>query len=102
MYIVFVHVHVKPEYIDEFIKETTVNAQASIQEPGILRFDFLRQTEDPNRFTLVEVYKKPEDQLAHRETRHYNHWKGVVEKMMADPRSGIKYKNIIPADGDWK
>jgi autoinducer 2-degrading protein len=102
MYIVFVHIHVKVEMIDPFKALTLENAKNSIHEPGIVRFDFLQQAEDPSKFTLIEVYFTPEDQLKHRETKHYQVWKDSVTEMMAEPRVGIKYKNIMPVDGDWK
>jgi len=102
MHIVLVHVHVKPEMIQQFIEATSENARNSIQEAGVVRFDFLQQAEDPTRFTLVEVYKTPDDQLKHRETRHYNVWKDAATDMMAEPRVGVKYKNLLPPDEAWK
>ncbi len=56
MHIDLVHIHIKPEFREAFIQATLENARNSIQEEGIARFDFLQQKEDPNRFTLVEVY----------------------------------------------
>jgi (4S)-4-hydroxy-5-phosphonooxypentane-2,3-dione isomerase len=101
MHIVLVHVHVKPEYIEEFKAATLNNARNSMQEAGVIRFDFLQQAEDPTRFTLIEVYKSPQDQLLHRETRHYQVWRDTVPDMMAEQRVGIKYANLFPEDPDW-
>lgn len=102
MHIVFVHIRVKEYTIDAFIKETLDNARNSINEPGVIRFDFFQQAEDPTRFTLVEVYKTPEDQNKHRETAHYNRWKNAVVGMMAEPRQGVRYVNLYPEDAGWK
>ncbi len=102
MHIVLVYIHVKPESREEFIQLTLDNARNSILEPGILRFDFLHQGDDPDRFVLVEVYRTPDDQVKHRETPHYKTWKDAVADMMADPRQGIKYHNIFPEDRDWE
>lgn len=101
MHIVLVNIHIKPEYLEQFKAASMENAKNSILEPGIVRFDFLQQTEDPTRFLLVEVYRTPEDQLKHRDTWHYQTWRDAVTDMMADPRVGIKYKNILPEDKDW-
>ena len=101
MHIVLVHIHVKPEAIENFKKATTENARNSIKEAGILQFDCLQQTEDPSRFTLMEVYHTPEDQLLHRETKHYSAWKDAVADMQAEPRQGIKYVNVYPDDSEW-
>jgi autoinducer 2-degrading protein len=101
MHIVLVHIHVKPEFVEAFKQASIANASNSVQEAGVVRFDFIQQTEDPTRFTLVEVYKNPEAQAAHRETAHYLTWRDTVTDMMAEPRQGIKYTNIFPSDENW-
>ena len=100
MHIVFVNVCVKPEAVDQFTEATIQNASNSIKEPGVIRFDFFRQVDETNRFTLVEIYKSPEDQLKHRETDHYNKWRLTVADMMAEPRQGVRYINIYPVETD--
>lgn len=102
MHIVLVYVHVKPEEIETFKLATMENARNSINEPGIVRFDFLQTAEDPTQFVLVEVYRSPDDQLKHRETPHYNVWKDTVANMMVEPRKGVKYTNLFPEDDAWK
>jgi autoinducer 2-degrading protein len=101
MYIVLVHIKVKSEYVEPFIQASLQNAKHSIQEAGIARFDVIQETEDPTRFILVEVYRTPEDQLRHRDTKHYQLWRDTVEDMMEEPRQGIKYKNLFPDDNQW-
>ncbi len=101
MYIVQVFVHVKPEHVDAFRAATLDNAHNSVQEPGIARFDVLQQLDDPQRFTLIEVYRAPEDQARHRETAHYARWRDAVADMMAEPRSAVKYGNVYPGDEGW-
>jgi quinol monooxygenase YgiN len=66
------HIVVKPEYIDAFVNATIDNASNSVKEPGIARFDVIQQTDDPGRFTLVEVYRSPDDAPKHKQTGHYN------------------------------
>ncbi len=102
MYIVHVLIHIKPEAIEDFRKATIINAQNSNKEPGIIRFDFLQQQDDPTRYTLVEIYRTPEDQLKHRETSHYNAWKDTVAEMMAEPRVGVKFSPIYPDESSWE
>lgn len=99
MQIVHVHVHVKPEFVEAFKQATIENATNSVKEAGIARFDVIQQTEDPTRFILVEVYKTAEAPAAHKETVHYKRWRDDVMKMMTEPRQGIKYSYIFPADG---
>jgi autoinducer 2-degrading protein len=102
MHIVHVHVHVKSQFVDEFIQATLENANNSVQEPGIARFDFIQDQDDPTKFVLVEVYRDAETGPArHKETAHYNKWRETVAEMMAEPRYSVKYDNIFPADQGW-
>ena len=101
MFIVHVFIHVTPECVAAFKLATLENAQSSIQEPGIARFDFVGQLDDPNRFVLVEVYRTPEDAGKHKETAHYATWRDTVADMMAEPRSSTKYSNLAPDEGGW-
>ena len=101
MNIVFVHVHVKPEFVDAFKQASLENASSSVKEEGIARFDVVQQSDDPTRFVLVEVYKTAEAPAAHKETAHYLKWRDTVAEMMAEPRQGIKYSNNFPDDSGW-
>ena len=97
MLIVHVHVHVKSEAVEAFKRATLANAQASVKEPGIARFDVLQHQEDPTRFVLIEIYRTPESPAAHKETAHYLTWRDAVAPMMAEPRSSVKFSNVFPA-----
>lgn len=101
MFIVHVFVHVKPDCVEAFKAASLENAQNSIQEAGIARFDVLQQQDDPTRFVLVEVYRTPDDPARHKETAHYQRWRDAVAEMMAEPRSSIKYSNLFPDDQGW-
>ena len=101
MLIVHVYVHVKPGTADAFIQATLQNVRNSIREPGVARFDFMRQSDDPDRFILVEAYRTPEDVARHKETDHYKVWRDTVESMMAEPRASIKTTNIFPGEKGW-
>jgi autoinducer 2-degrading protein len=101
MFIVHVHVHVKPEFVEAFKDATLENGRNSVQEPGIGRFDVIQQLDDPTRFVLVEVYRTPDDPARHNKTAHYQTWRDTVAEMMAEPRSSVKYANIFPDDKGW-
>jgi autoinducer 2-degrading protein len=101
MIIVHVFVHVKPEFVDAFCQATMDNADNSVKEPGVARFDVIQQTDDPTRFLLVEVYRTPQAPDRHKDTSHYQIWRGKVAPMMAEPRRSIKYTNIFPDDQGW-
>ena len=101
MLIVHVHVHVKPEFVEAFRRSSAQNAQASVLEPGIARFDVIQQADDPCRFVLVEVYRTAGDPARHKETAHYSAWRDAVAPMMAEPRQSVKYGNVFPEDEGW-
>lgn len=101
MLIVHVHVRVKPECVEAFRHATIENAQHSIQEPGIARFDVVQQRDDSARFVLVEVYRDDFAAAAHKETAHYKKWRDAVADMMAEPRSSVKFDNLFPSHTGW-
>lgn len=96
MHVTLVHVHVKPEHIDDFIAACRLNHQASIQEAGNRRFDVLQSPENPARFVLYEAYVSAEDAAAHKQTAHYLAWRDTVAAWMAEPRQGIQYQALFP------
>jgi len=98
MLVVHVHVHVKEDKIDEFKKISIENAQNSLCEPGIARFDVLRQNDDKSKFVLIEVYKTAEAPAKHKETPHYKKWRDAVTDMMEEPRFSVKFTNLFPED----
>jgi len=101
MFIVHVFVHVKDENVEAFKSATFENAQNSLREPGIARFDVVQQQDDPTRFVLVEVYRTADDPAKHKETDHYKKWRDTVADMMEEPRSAIKFHNIHPNEKGW-
>jgi autoinducer 2-degrading protein len=97
MLIVHVHVHVKPESVEDFRQASVENARYSVKEPGVARFDVLQQQDDPTRFVLIEVFRTAEAAAAHKETNHYAKWRDAVTSMMAEPRNSVKYNAVFPA-----
>jgi autoinducer 2-degrading protein len=102
MHVVCVHVHVKPENRDDFVRASIENAKGTAREPGNLRFDVLQSVDDPNRFVLYEVYRDEAGMAAHKETPHYATWRDTVAPWMAEPRQGVKYLSHFPeTEEEW-
>src|SRR5947207_11565684 len=101
MLVVHVHIHVKPECVEDFKRASLANARESLKEPGIARFDVAQQQDDPTRFVLVEAYRNAQAPAAHKETKHYQTWRDAVAPMMATPRSSVKFTNVFPTDQEW-
>jgi (4S)-4-hydroxy-5-phosphonooxypentane-2,3-dione isomerase len=102
MIIVHVHVHVKPDSVEDFEAATLENAGNSIREPGVVRFDVVRQEDDHTRFVLVEIYRTADDPARHKATAHYAAWRDAVEPMMAEPRRSVRYQELFPESVAWE
>lgn len=100
MYVVCVSVRVKPEAAAEFVAATLDNARNTRAEAGNVRFDVLRQEDDPARFTLYEVYLRKDDFARHQQTEHYLRWKQTVAEMMAEPRVGVRHTSLFFGDSE--
>jgi (4S)-4-hydroxy-5-phosphonooxypentane-2,3-dione isomerase len=94
MKIVIVNIRVAEGRADDFIAATLENAGFSLEEPGIFRFELLRDEGSADRFVLVEGYRDAEAQAAHKETAHYLKWRDLVEPMMAEPRTRGVYARL--------
>jgi (4S)-4-hydroxy-5-phosphonooxypentane-2,3-dione isomerase len=94
MLVVHVLVQVKPESVADFIAATRANAEASLREPGVARFDVVQQQDDPCRFVLVEAYRTESAPADHKATPHYATWRDTVAPMMAVPRQSVRYHSV--------
>jgi autoinducer 2-degrading protein len=96
MIVTIVHINVKPEHIEEFIRATSENHLQSVKEPGNLRFDVLQKGDSPTEFALYEAYENESAAAAHKETAHYFKWRDKVVTWMATPRQGVRYNALLP------
>lgn len=99
--IVHVDVAVRPEDMAAFLAATEQNARASREEPGVVRFDVLRDRDDEGRVLLVEIYRDDAAAAAHKETAHYLTWRDAVAPMMVRSRQATRYVNQSPDDAGW-
>jgi (4S)-4-hydroxy-5-phosphonooxypentane-2,3-dione isomerase len=98
MQVTVVNISVKPGHIHEFIAATKENHEASLKEPGNMRFDFLQSEIDPFHFFLYEAYISEEASHMHKKTPHYLKWKALVDPWMSEPRKGTPCTVISPDD----
>ena len=103
MRVVHVDVAVVPDQVEAFLAATRLNAAASRQEPGVLRFDVVADRDDPTHVVLVEVYADEDAPGAHKQTSHYATWRDTVAPMMPRPRSATTFDAVDPVDADaWR
>lgn len=100
MHVTLVHVRVKAEHIDDFVRATRANHLASVLESGNVRFDVLQAPDDPTRFMLYEAYVSATAAAAHKQTAHYLQWRDAVAAWMAEARRGESWNGLLPVTGD--
>lgn len=91
-----IKVFVKPESIAAFEKVTVENHEGSIKEPGVLRFDVLKNPERPGEYLLYEAYVDEQATVAHKETAHYKKWNQETAAMMAGDRQRETWSVVAP------
>ena len=101
MFVVHVHVHVTSDDVEAFLDECRRNSEASLQEPGVRRFDVLQDEGDPAHVVLSEVYVDQAAADAHKQTAHYARWRDAVAGMMAQPRSSTRFTAVAPGEDGW-
>lgn len=96
MIVTIVHVFVKPGFEEHFIAATRLNHEASVKEPENLRFDVLRDEQNPSKFVLYEAYASEDAVKNHKDTAHYLLWRDTVAPWMEQPRQGLRHQMLFP------
>jgi quinol monooxygenase YgiN len=91
-----VFLNIKPGFWEAFLAASRVNQANARQEPGNMRFDIYRSTENPALFLFVEEYDSDESVNLHRETRHFLSWLEAATPMMVEPRQRVPGNDVPP------
>ena len=89
---------VKPGRETEFEQVTVRNHEGSIAEPGVLRFDVLRDQRNPGTYYLYEAYRDEAATVAHKETEHYATWKAAAADLLDGERTSVACSVVAPSD----
>jgi len=81
-----VFITVKSGHEDAFLRGAIANRAGSIEEPGNLRFDMYRSTDNPRDFLFAERYNTIEAVTAHRQTPHFLAFFKILEVTQEFPR----------------
>ena len=92
--ILHVHLQAKPERLDDFVREVSALGEGSAAEPGCVRFDAVRQLDDPTRAMLMEVFDTQEDLDVHHDDPHFARWADAVGSLVIEPRVRIRYRYV--------
>mmetsp|Transcript_6238 Transcript_6238/g.14194 ORF Transcript_6238/g.14194 Transcript_6238/m.14194 type:complete len:308 (+) Transcript_6238:44-967(+) len=91
---IILQVEIKPEHVDEFIQVMKADAEGSRAEAGCLRFDFLRDVDNPCKFMTYEVFASPEAVAAHGAMPYVKAW-GAFQYGEKKP---VVSKSVLKAD----
>lgn len=97
MIVRIITVRVKRGEEQAFETATIANHEGSVQEPGVLRFDILRDNDTPGVYYLYEAYRDQAATVAHKETDHYHRWKAAVADMLDGERTSVACSVVAPA-----
>jgi autoinducer 2-degrading protein len=85
MYVLVVSARVKPEQRGRFLEAIEENAVSAVRdEPGCLRFDIVRDNDDPDHYLFYEVYRDAEAFAAHRDSEHFARWREAADEVLSD------------------
>ena len=101
MFIFQVHHYIKPEMIEAYREATLENARLTIQEEGVLRFDFFQDAKDPTHFSLFEVYRDIAARDKHLETAHFLKWKEVYLQTCERRGNGDEFNALFPSESNF-
>jgi len=103
MEILMVRIKVKPERLDDFIKEMIEDARGSVlNEPGCRRFDIIQDLEDPTSLALCEVYNDAAAVEYHGQQPHFIKWRDTTADWFSEELGVSRCRPVFPAgDGNW-
>jgi len=87
-FVLVVEFEVQQGETERFQRLIAENAQASIAtEPGCLQFDVARAENNPNRYTLYEVYRDRASFEAHGKMPHFAAFFAAAKPLIASQRA---------------
>jgi quinol monooxygenase YgiN len=91
---VVTHVDVPPPSKDACIGELKTLVEASRKEPGNLMFEVVQQTNRPNHFTVVEVWRDGKALDAHGTAEHTRRFRANLGPMLGAPYEDRVYAAV--------
>ncbi len=96
MFVVAVHFHIKPEFVDAFHETILRQASNSVAlEPNCISFDVCRDPAEPTHYFLYEVYTDAAAFDFHRTTDHFARFSETVAPMVAN-KEVMTFQRIPP------
>jgi (4S)-4-hydroxy-5-phosphonooxypentane-2,3-dione isomerase len=89
MFVLVVHLKVKPENVDAFMSRLAENAKSARKEPGCKQFDVLVDPNDRTKAMLYEVYNDEKAFEAHQQTPHFKKYIAEAVPLLASRERSV-------------
>ena len=89
MFVLVVHLKVKPESVDAFMKALSENAGNARKESGCRQFDVLVDPNDRTKVLLYEVYDDEKAFEAHQQTPHFKKYLAEAVPLLASRERSV-------------
>ncbi len=92
------HHFIKPDCVEAYRAAILENAEETLKEPGILRFDVYQDKEDPTHFSLLEIYQDQAAREFHLKTPHFLKFKDAYlgQELGAQKGEGHQFDLLFP------
>jgi (4S)-4-hydroxy-5-phosphonooxypentane-2,3-dione isomerase len=101
MLAMWVKVRVKAAEHERFLRAIEADAIGSERdEPGCIRFNVLRDQQDPNVYYFFEVYRDEAALEAHRAAPHYAVWRAATNTLDG-PAQATRCEPVFPAAAQY-
>jgi autoinducer 2-degrading protein len=101
MLVMWVKVRVKAAERERFLRAIEADAIGSERdEPGCLRFNVLRDHQDPNVYYFFEAYRDEAALDAHRAAPHYAVWRAAADTLDG-PAQATRCETVFPAAAEY-
>jgi (4S)-4-hydroxy-5-phosphonooxypentane-2,3-dione isomerase len=102
MYVLIVSARVKPEQRGRFLEAIEESAVTSVRdEPGCLRSDVVRDSDDPDHYLFYEVYRDEEAFRAHRDSDHFARWREAADTVLSAPLEATHAAGVVSRSRWW-
>jgi quinol monooxygenase YgiN len=85
MIIIHAHFQINPEKEQEFLKEMHSLVEASRAEEGNISYNLMKDTENEQSYTMVEIWNDANAVEAHNTSGHFTSFAGRAPEYMAAP-----------------
>ncbi|MFN8411555.1 MAG: antibiotic biosynthesis monooxygenase [Anaerolineales bacterium] len=95
-------IHIKSEFVENFLEASTPFAGESLRESGLVSFALLQQVTDASSFSMFYVYHDDAAREAHLNSSHYLTWLTIITPLLSQPIVSLPYNPIFPPPEDWE